>query len=132
MKNEKGERRNDMKRFAFFVLVFTILAIDAFGQQQRTISVFLAYNLSSSGTYRQYIRLTKSGDVEYAPKGSWTNSGDIMWYGNYYVDQNNVVHITWNNGFQETFQISYNSEGLAICEFRGYSFYEYPEMNPTY
>ena len=36
-----------------------------------------------------------------------------------------TVTITWNNGFQETAQIRYDSKGKAVVTFRGLTFYEH-------
>jgi len=40
-------------------------------------------------------------------------------YGEYYIDEKDVVHITWLNGFREQGKITYSQEGFMIFTIRG-------------
>jgi len=46
-------------------------------------------------------------------------------YGKYYIDSENVIRITWDNGLQETAQLSYQSDGRAIVHYNRYTLYEF-------
>ena len=49
--------------------------------------------------------------------------------GNYYIDRNNVIHITWSNGYEEKATLTYDSSTKrAIVQYNGYTLYENYDM----
>lgn len=75
------------------------------------------------GGAHKWLALYLSGKVSY----SYQNSrGDTVEEkeGTHYLDNRNIIHITWNNGLQEIATISYSPYGKAIISYNGNTYYE--------
>ena len=121
-----------MKKVVFIFASIFCLAIGAYTQNvpQKTISVNLR---ASPNTLHNSLRFNREGSVFFTEikPGSFSHNGrsvpgnhEIITIGRYYIDNNNVAHITWDNGFQETAQIRYDSNNKVVCAFRLITLYE--------
>jgi hypothetical protein len=111
-----------MKR-SLFVLLFLFCFIIGGYAQQRTISAGLASWWRSGDARGSYLSFQSNGTAYHCPNPNNTREclhGDHEHlHGTYYIDANNVVHITWSNGFQEKTQLQYDSNGRLSVTFRG-------------
>ena len=121
-----------MKKVFILVTIFC-LAICAYTEnvQHRTISVNLYPLGAGPSNPHNLLRFSRSGYVYYYetvirrhPHARESSPQRVTTIGRYYID-NNVAHITWDNGFQETAQISYDLRGKVVCYFRRLTLYEH-------
>ena len=139
-----------MKKIVFIFAVIFCLAIYAYAQndQQETIAVTLFPKRYSLNKEEWVLRFNREGKVSYIDRDSKRTVASVFTFydpiiGTYHLErvetsarnkvsrlgQNNkaelgwVVHITWNNGYQETAQIRYVGS-KAVCTFRGLIFEE--------
>ena len=99
-------------------------------QGRRTIRVRIAGGWDNRGeAIYPYISFNSDGSTISDGYLHYRNYGNNemltgMLTGTYYIDNNNVVNIRWENGFQETIQLQYDDNGKIFCIFRGYRLIE--------
>jgi len=118
---------------AIFLLIFISVGIclNAQTEQRKTIKAGLGLGHDSRGNNaKEILSFNKDGEITYsenerAPYPSETYDRGYK-KGNYYIGNNNIVYITWNNGFEETAKLTYNSSGRAVVIFREKTFNQFP------
>ena len=78
---------------------------------------------NTTGRNCKYFDLFDDGKVQYAETGSdgWNK---LEREGTYVIDTNNIIHITWSNGFEETATLSYQSSRRGVIQYNGYTLLE--------
>ena len=87
----------------------------------QTINVMLSSSWNSRGDDLGFTMKLERGGYIGVYHNRITSVGN---YGSYYIN-NNIVYITWHNGFQETIQLQYDSNGRIICTYKEYRLTEW-------
>jgi len=111
----------------FLVLLIAIIGFGINVSAQKTINAMAVTslrNMCNSGTYYKFLSFDYEGRIEFQDvRGANQEVGKK--YGKYTIDNNNTIRIVWSNGYQETAQISYQSNGRLLVVYDGNTYYDY-------
>ena len=122
-----------MKKILFFLVASILISSSAFAYQPTSKKVSInavsnvrAYN--NGGNNVKALFFSDNGRVTYVENDA-SGRERLSRTGKYVIDTNNVIHITWDNGYEETATLSYNSSTRrAVIEYNGYTLYEDYDM----
>ncbi len=120
-----------MKKIIYVFVVLFVLSGVSFaqnsGQTSKTVNLTAVSNVhiwNRSGSNVKALFLNNDRSVSYR---EYDGRGDekLARSGKYYIDKNNVIHITWSNGYEERATLTYDpNTRRAIVEYNGYTLYE--------
>ena len=110
----------------YLLILFVLIGISNTNYAQQTRKTITA-GVSDSYSYHcgpaccgEGFLFAKDGTIEFEKNPAMCCRGAIEGKrGTYFIDEQNVVHITWDNGFSEKGTISYDNEGLISFTING-------------
>lgn len=129
MRQWKKPPKNKMKKTCFIILL-SVFCINIF--PQNNVVVYQNSNTNSSQKTRtiDVAGYTTKSERKYRALCLWKNGKCAHEYysygygateereGTYYIDNKNIIHLTWDNGLQETASLSYDNNGKAVMIYR--------------
>ena len=116
-----------MKKILYVFAMLFVLSGALFAQSSKTVEIIAVsdvYEWNRNGNNVIGLEIRKDGSVHYFENDA---RGDEMLSrkGKYYIDENNLIHIIWNNGYEEDATLTYDSNTRrATIEYNDYTLEE--------
>ena len=120
----------------FIAICFYLVGIEnvvAQSNRNKTITTTTSTSEVSKGS--KIFSLSKDGTWVHAELDCFGREEYNKYYGGtYYVDAGNIIHLTRENGYQETATLKYDNSGKVIIYYKGNYYYQsyYDEIDKIY
>lgn len=98
----------------------------------KRVEIYAVNNLRAAATnFRSliWLYLNKDGTCHYGENDSQGWDTVVEREGTYIIDTNNIIHFTWDNGYEDTATLSYQSSSRALIQYNGRSLVQFLETD---
>ena len=120
-----------MKKYLLILFILGVVNTVYAQQTRRTISAKVfdtCRHVGACGSIccAKDFRFCQNGEIRFRKNMELCCTSNVLDsnFGTYFIDTENVVHITWMNGFTERGTVSWDSRGLLSFRIRGQTFME--------